>query len=301
MVVQEEGDVAGEGRPRLKWPAVLHRHMKLGRYASRIAQAPQYLAAVLEYMAAEVLELAGNAAPGSRATRGCPSGAAAMRSRAPNCLHRVCRHASCYVKCHRIFTVSTGARELRGEERGGDGGGDREDARADVALGGAFRWRRRPCCRRAPSASRRTAPAPRRSKTRRPPRAPHARVHVEFEGGDEGAAASPSAGAHGGRRVGERRRRAHSPAASASSSEGEARAMESTAAWVRPRKGRGARRAASVRNVVRGAIQRRCRQPRPSARHHGSLPSAHSPPAAAKRCCFSDRQASTPRPRPSRM
>ena len=73
------GKVRAKGKSRssragLQFPVGrIHRHLRKGNYAARIgAGASVYLAAVMEYLTAEVLELAGNAARDNKKSRIIP-------------------------------------------------------------------------------------------------------------------------------------------------------------------------------------------------------------------------------------
>ncbi|KAJ3277741.1 Histone H2AX [Borealophlyctis nickersoniae] len=73
----EKGKPTGTSRSAragLQFPVGrLHRLLRKGNYAARVgAGAPVYLAAVLEYLSAEILELAGNAARDNKKTRIIP-------------------------------------------------------------------------------------------------------------------------------------------------------------------------------------------------------------------------------------
>ncbi|KAI8919330.1 hypothetical protein PhCBS80983_g02137 [Powellomyces hirtus] len=62
------------GRAGLQFPVGrIHRMLRKGNYAQRVgAGAPVYMAAVLEYLGAEILELAGNAARDNKKSRIIP-------------------------------------------------------------------------------------------------------------------------------------------------------------------------------------------------------------------------------------
>ena len=70
----DAGPQTRSNRAGLQFPVGrIHRFLREGRYADRVgAGAPVYLAAVLEYLTAELLELAGNAARDNKRTRITP-------------------------------------------------------------------------------------------------------------------------------------------------------------------------------------------------------------------------------------
>ncbi|XP_069491737.1 late histone H2A.L3-like [Ambystoma mexicanum] len=70
----KRGSQTRSSRAGLQFPVGrIHRFLRKGNYAERVGSgAPVYLAAVLEYLTAEVLELSGNAARDNKRTRIVP-------------------------------------------------------------------------------------------------------------------------------------------------------------------------------------------------------------------------------------
>jgi histone H2A len=70
----DKKSVSKSSKAGLQFPvARIGRYLKTGKYATRVgAGAPVYLASILEYLTAEILELAGNAARDNKKTRIVP-------------------------------------------------------------------------------------------------------------------------------------------------------------------------------------------------------------------------------------
>lgn len=73
-VAKKIGKSSRSARAGITFPiGRLHRQLRRGQYSRRVgAGAPVYLAAVLEYLTAEILELAGNAARDNKKVRIAP-------------------------------------------------------------------------------------------------------------------------------------------------------------------------------------------------------------------------------------